>query len=660
MTDFSLDIKPESPIHKRLLEALNARFRLSGDRMLRLHDRWRKSEDQFLAFLPERDIDQKRRQEREVGGKPQYTTIVLPYTYAMLMSAHSYWTTVFLSRDPIFQYAGRHGESQQKTQAVEALIAYQVQVGEMLLPFYFWLLDAGKYGLGVLGNYWCEESTSVSRYIEVPQTLYGMPIGGEPKKQLVTEQVKGYHGSKIFNVRPYDFYPDTRIPLHAVQRGEFVAYQSEVGWHEILDRANAGNIVNSKELLKKSYASYNTGRSSDGSSQIELPNDNLSNVVYNEGDLQKTGPYGLITMYVNLVPREWGLSSVGTSEKWVFTAATTGASASQGAARVSMMSLILEARPLGAAHNKFPVSVLEMEPEAYGLSSRGMPEVMKPLQDGMDWLFNSHMYNVRKTMNNQFVVDPSRIVMQDFVDPMAGGAIRAKPSAYGTDVKQAITQLPVTDMTRNHINDIGFMHEFAQRALGVNDQIMGLLQSGGRKTAQEVRASSTFGVNRQKTISEFYSAMGFAPLSQMLVQNSQQYFDAPMKLKIVGDLIQEAGPGFIDVTPDDIAGMFDFVPVDGTMPIDRYAQANLWQQMLMNVAKMPQVFQQYDIGRIFAWVAGLAGLHNMNRFKIQILPPGANPNLAGQGNVIPMPGRAPTAPGTVPEPGQVPNMGATG
>lgn len=664
--NISLDLKPDTPLYKRVLEAINRRYRLSSDRMSRLQKQWMLNEDQFIAWLPERSIDEARRYQRYQGGKPQYTTVVLPYTYAMLMSAHSYWTTVFLSRDPIFQYSGRHGESVQQTQALEALIAYQVQVGRMLVPLYFWLLDCGKYGIGIMANWWDEEVSPITRYQEVPEVdPYMLTPTGRMIKKKTTELVRGYSGNRLINIRPYDYFPDPRVPLWDVQRGEFCGYFTEVTLNQLKRGEQQGRYINIDYLRTQQKGGVSTGRVG-GSPRYEMPND--PNFSLNYMDMIQTGPYGIVTMYVELIPQEWGLGKGTFPEKWAFTASTVASSTSMvGSSNVSLGALI-GAMPLGSYHNKFPLHVMEMEPEAYAFASRGMPQIVEPIQRTMDWLLNTHMYNVRKVLNDQFVIDPSRIVMKDFKDPQPGGGIRLKPAAYGTDVREALQQLQVQDVTAAHLRDMQFMDLFGQKTSGVNDQLMGQVDTGGRKTAVEVRSSSTFGVNRMKTIAEMQSAMAFSTLAEMLVANSQQNYDQELKLKIVGDLMLEAGQQFVDVSPEDIYGFFDFVPVDGTMPIDRYAQANLWKELIQGLQQMPQLAAQYDLGRIFAWVAQLAGLKNINKFKIQVAPPGQMPS-----NVIPMPqagGPAQVAGGAPPqgrqdmgrtiEPGQIPGLGTTG
>lgn len=651
--DPSIDLKWDGPLHARILQALNARFRLSGQKMTGLHKRWRKSEEQFIAYLPERETDAKRRRNRENSGTPEYTTIVLPYTYAMLMSAHSYWTTVFLARQPIFQYSGRHGEAEDQVMALEALIDYQVQVGRILVPMYFWLLDAGKFGIGLLVQYWDEETRRVSVTTQQPiiDPIFGLPTG-EMKPIRTVQETKGYCGSKVLNLRPYDYYPDPRVPLWNVQAGEFVGYVTELNLNDLVRGKASGQFINIDQV-RKLGTSLGTARM-ESAAKLDLPNEDSYN--FTAQDLSNTGPYSTLVMYVDLVAKDWGLGNEEYPEKWVFQCLVENNSAGVGGGQ--SLKCIFQARPMGDLHQKFPISILEMEPEAYAFASRGMPEVMQGLQQSMDWLINSHMYNVRQTLNDQFVVDPSRIVMQDYQNSGPGKAIRLKPAAYGTDPKTAISQLPVQDVTRGHISDIMFLHEFSQRAVGVNDQIMGMLNGGGRKTAQEVRTSSSFGVNRQKTTSELYSAMGFGPLGELMVQSSQQRLDTELKLRIVGDQANQAGQAFIVVDPDKIAGMYDFVPVDGTMPIDRYQQANLWREIIMGMRQVPEVMMQYDFGKIFAWVAQLAGLKNINRFRIQVAPDAMLLAKAQAGNVIPMAGKSnPAATG---EPGQISGMGTTG
>lgn len=355
-------------------------------------------------------------------------------------------------------------------------------------------------------------------------------------------------------------------------------------------------------------------------------------------------------VYVKVVQSEWGLGEVDWPEIWVFTITED-------------MSLILGAQPLGCMHGKFPVDVVEPEVEAYGIYNRSLPEILQPIQQTMDWLINTHFYNVRASLNNQFIIDPTKIVMKDVEKGGPGFVFRMRPEAFGQDIDKMFRQVQVNDVTQLHMNDLNSMFGIGERILGINDQMLGMLSAGGRKTATEVRTATGFGVNRLKTISEYVSATAFAPHAQKLVMNSQQYYDLDLKLRIVGDLALMSGQKFVNVTPEDIVGSFDFVPVDGTLPVDRFAQVTMWRELLGQIAQVPQIMMQYDLGKIFAWVAQLAGIKNINQFKIQVQPDAMLAQQSQAGNVIPLPigqsGRDAGA-GTVTRPPQPPMTATQG
>ena len=628
------DLRYGTARHQKIVDALQARIRIAENKVAEKEVEMEESENQFLAYLPETENDAIRRTNRKQGGVHSYTTLQVPYSYAMLLSAHTYWTSVFLGRSPVMQFAARHGEPENQVLAVEALMDYQVQVGRMLAPFYLWMHDAPKYGYGVVWNYWDREEVMVSRIEERPREYMGMPIPGTRTKVKVTEKVAGYVGNRVFNVRPYDFLPDPRVPLTNLQRGEFVGRRTSDAWTALVAGEKTGRYFNLAilyKLLKKGQAKYVEGQK--GSEQVDMPDREYESL--QTPDITDIGFVDLVEMVVRLIPKDWELGQSDRPELWSFT--------------VANKNVLIEARPYGAYHAKFPAAVLPYEMDAYAFSTRSMMEILKPLEDTMSWLFNTHFFNVRAVLNNQFVFDPSRVMTKDLTNPNAGKLIRLKESAYGTDVRSAISQLQVMDITQNNLRDIQLVGEMMQRVSGVTDNIMGMVNAGGRKTATEVRTSSSFGINRLKTTAEFWSAGDFSLLTQMMLQNTQQYYDLERKYRVAGDLMglgnrqmqqdqEQAATPFIDVTPDSIQGFYDFVPVDGTMPIDRFAQANIWKDILFGLGKMPQIGMQYDLGGIFGWMARLAGLKNIQQFRIQVAPDDMLRMQAEQGNLIPLKG----------------------
>lgn len=622
----TLEIAKGSPLHDKLVKKLTNRVRLGESGHKLQHDKWIKAEEITLAYLPEGEADAARRNKRE-RGTPSYTTIQIPYTFSVLMSAHTYWTSVFFARAPIHQFSGRHGEGEMQIQAMEALIAYQVEVGQMLIPYFLWLYDTGKYGCGIMGHYWEQKKLHYGSLVEMED-----PMTGEMGLYQTTNEIVGYTGNCGYNVSPWDFMTDPRVSFKHFQKGEFCIVYKRMGWNEVLKRRDSGYY--NKNVDKLQDHEPKAGGLNDGSDQLRRPDYNMA---FEEDEGKHPATMNFYEVYVELIPKEWGVGTTMYPQKWCFTITDD-------------LGCIVGASPLGYIHCEFPFDVMEAEVEGYGHYARGMPEIMEPIQNTVDWLINTHFYNVRAALNNQFIVDPSKLVIKDVQNSGPGFIWRLRPEAFGTDLNTMFKQVDVQDVTRAHMADFQAMLGIGERTLGVNDQIMGSLNTGSaRKTATEVRTTTGFGVNRLKTVSEYMSAMGFMPHAQKLVQTSQQFYTGEQKLRRVGSFAQEAGQAFMTVTPDDIAGAFDVVPVDGTLPIDRMAQANLWKELMAGIRMMPpQVAMAYDWSRIFAWVAQLGGLKNINQFKVQVVPDQMLQAQAQQGNVIPMNPRSPALSGGSP------------
>jgi hypothetical protein len=623
----------KSKLHENVIANFKSLLRLSKDEQRKKREeKWKESEDIFTAYMPEDEINVLRKSGRK-NGQTEYTTISIPYSYAMLLTAHTYYTSVFLGRDPVFQMQGRHGEAQDAETAIESLLDYQLTAGGNTPALFIWLMDIGKYSHGVLGHYWDKEEFTLSKQVEQPRSFLGMPIPGTSEKVMTSETLVGYEGNRFYNIRPHDFHPDPRVPLVRFQEGEFCAVYDKVGWTKIATGAAQGRYFN-LEYLRKEGSAPLSDRLAQGY-DTNLPGEDLP--FYNLSD-EHPSSVELYEFHWNIIPSELGVGTGNRPEKWVFTIANE--------------KIIISAQPLGLVHNRFPFDVIPFEVEGYNVFNRSMLEVLDPLNKTMEWLFNSHFYNVRAALNNMFLVDPSRVNVRDLEAPGPGKMIRLKPAAFGQDVRTLMSQFPVSDVTRGNLGDSEVVGQLAQRITGVSDNVMGSVNAGGRKTATEVRSSTTFGINRLKTNCEWFSATGFAPLAQKLAMTTQQLYTSERKYKIVGDQ-SSWGERYMNIGPADIAGFYDFVPVDGTMPVDRFAQVNLWQQLMGSMSKVPGALQQYDLSKIFAFVAQLGGLKNINRFRIQVVPDGSMINAVQAGNAVPM-RMNPN------EPGQIPGMGSTG
>lgn len=620
----SVDIKYGSPQHEKLVKAICDRKSLSNKKMKDFNKQWSDADDSMRAYIHEREVDKIRKDKKTFEGKVDYVTLEVPYIYGTIMTAHTYYSSVMLSRQPVWQFSGRHGETQDSVMAVEAVLDYQNKVGGHLPVLYNWLYDLSKYSLGVLGVYWDEEEKVVTQWQEVPNTFMGVNFGGTRKVEK-QEILKGYVGNKLFNIRPYDFYPDPRVPIWRFQEGEFCIYETSEGYHNLLANQHSmpGYYINLKNLTEKVNSKINDR--GQGSSRVELP--------LQPGEEQNIPGVGYVKItdaYIKLIPSVWGLGSSKRMEIWCFQLAEN--------------SVIISAKPLGHYHNKFPFVVGEGNFGSEEFAKFGMLEVIRPMTDILTWLVNSHFYNVRRVLNNQLVVDPSRIVMKDLTKP-GQRIIRLKPNAYGTPIMESVHQLQMSDVTRGNLADAGYIEQMIQRVSSVVDNVMGVQNQGGRKTATEVRNATGWSTSRLKTPVEYNSALAFDPLSQMMLSNTQQFLDFERKYMIAGNTLENAQK-FVNVNPESISGFYDFVAVDGTLPIDRLAQANFWKELLMQMSRSPQLLMEWDLSGMIAHTMKLQGERNIDRFRrpvqMNVAQPGMDlQNEAAKGNVIPLAQAAP-------------------
>lgn len=548
---------------------------------------WEEAEKSNQSYAPRADAE---RRQKAAAEESSFTKVVIPYSYAMTMAAHTYLCSVFLGRDPVFQFEGKNGQGQDQCLMVEAMLKHNVTAGNLLPSLYFWLYDLCVYGVGIVGITWEKEMVSLTVYGEEPVTVDGIQDPTNMQRTETLLQQEGYKGNKLYNIKPKELIVDPSVSFARFQEGDFFGRRIQISEGEFRRKVRSGFYFNGDVV---------------GAEQKEVG-------VYGDNPaLTETGPRVALEMkkregflnlweiYARIVPADWGLGINEYPEVWVFTVANG--------------NVLVGANPSGWMHNRYPGDIITLEFDAYTLSSRGYHEIGKQVSSVMNWLVNSHMYNVDKSVNNEFLYDPSMLNQTDFLDPKPGKRIRIKPAGYGKDIRTFIHQFNQYDATRTNLQDLKLMEDIYHRIFGINEQMLGMMQQGGRKTATEVRSSSSFGLNRLKVLAEFISAQGFSPLSQKLLKNCLQLYKPEDIFRITKDQSPNGTHAF---TVEDIVGDFEFSAVDGTLPIDRFAQVALYKEILMASAQLPQIAGRYDVATMFGYIVKLSGIKNLDSFLI--------------------------------------------
>lgn len=615
-------LRPGSAHHAYVLEYLTSRIRSSEDKMKNFYDRWNYSERRHQAYLNLPKYEKMLKHMSDSGAPPQPAVIVFPYQYAVTSTIVTYLTRVFCGRNPIFSLNARNAQSAQNVRNMETMLQYHAEHTNLVRVLFQYLLDGMIYGLSVTRNSWTSEYNYRTARRET--TPLERATGATSPTQVSSNLVKTYEGNNVINIDPFMFFPDPNVPMNMVaEKGEYVFWRQFMGKHLLLREEAVGSIRWIRETPNNlpSSSSYNWH--------------NLSNRNYiTSGDAHAGGDgrggqqipnsiYQIDQGSVDIIPAELGLSDNTRPEKWLFTIANG--------------QQIIQADPLNLDHGHHPVSVTEPYSTGYGFGSPSLSDYVGPIQDIISWFIDSHIYNVRASLNNMFIVDPSKVEMQDVLNPKPGKTIRLKSSAIGTDVRTVMSQLPVSDVTRAHVTDMDAFIRIGDTVSAVSENLRGLQDPGGRKTATEIRVTGESAANRLAALAQYISAQGIKELATQMVLNIQQ-------LQQEEQFLQVSGGEWSSVTPMGLSGDFLYPIQDGTLPIDKVAQQDLWTKILEGVANDPELRQNYSLPRMFEFVCKeIGGAANIINFRIQpeLQPPGAIQSGVQSGQLQPINGAVP-------------------
>ena len=597
---------PGSDAHTKVLDYLIQRLTASERKMAQFYPRWEVAEKKVQAYVNLRDYELLLKQLNDKTARPpQVISVVVPYTYAVVATTVTYLLHTFCGRKPMFQVGAYKDESMEATQKMEQVLQYQADHARMIKQFYRWFNDGEVYGVGILRTQWVNKKAKRTTWKSVDQrTMTGMAMG---QKKLIPSRAPRvvYSGNMVDAIDPFMFFPDPRCPMTEVnRRGEFVFWRCYSGKHE----AKKLELDGVYSYVDACTAPMPKNEGWDGDSARSIRAEGDANPGMNQLDGQVRDFYQVDEGTVEIVPAELGLGDSKRPEKWLFT--------------ILNKSTIVRAEPFDADHDMHPVSVIEPYETGYGFGNLGLVDYTSPLQDLMSFLVNSHMANVRTAINNMLVVDPSMVEMQDLRGDgdNSGRIIRLKRAAFGQDVRTAITQLAVTDVTAGHMRDLQSLLQFGAFLTAISENLMGVQDQGGRKTATEVRTSGEAAGSRLAAHARVISCQGVVDLTEQMAVNTQQYLDEGFYIELVGE---EGKRVPLKVDPSQLNGDFHYPVNDGTLPIDRTALLDVWKEIMMVVGRDQELRQQYSMSEIFEWVAELGGARNIQSFRISVAPPGA-------------------------------------
>lgn len=610
-----LDLRPWSETHRKLAKKI---FGWAEDSRAAISDRfadWQTLNRSLTGFV-DPDITKVAKDNLD-----KTLPIVIPMSYATLEVFLTYTMSALL-KSPIFKYEGFGPEDVNGAALLEKVVELHTRRNKVALSLNTMFRDNFVYGVGTVTPVWKQRFGFRTEVRE--DTFFSSFRDAFVSKKSKPERVHTllFEGNALENIDAFYHLPDPNVAAHDVQKAEYSGWIERTNYFDLLTEENESN----RDMFNVKYL-----KDTDATSSLrvlqEAERDNFS---YSENE----NIVDNIWIYGKIIPKDWELGDVEYPEKWLF-----GLAGDQ---------VIIHAAPVDLDHDMIPMVSISSSGDGYSAKPPSILQIFEPMQTLVDWLFNSHIANVRKSINDMLLVDPSLVNMKDLKDPQPGMLVRLRAKAWGRNqMENAVKQLKVQDITQGHIADVNAIIGINQSFSGAVDMLLGVMRTGGeRRSATEARDTKAAALSRLEKASRMIGLQGLQDLSYIFAKHAQQFMSQDLYIKTIGrweevlSSIQGVKDGRLKVSLKDISVDFDIVENDGSVPGNE--PADLWLNLFQMLLKSePDVRGQFDMVRIFKHLAVQLGAKNIEDFirttdrtQLDIKPNGEVEKEVKKGNLI--------------------------
>lgn len=619
-------VEINDPKHKAIIDFASKCFKASYEVISQRHKGWRKADKMDRSFIDVTETDDKGKKKN-----PFERQIYIPHSRACKDTIKTYWVQTIAGKRPVFKLHGRGPEDVRPAQLNEIVMDYQAERQRLLLHLDTFVNDVLKYGLGsIKDTYGREWGTTFTSNRSVALFPYPHVISERIEKRFMK-----YEGPVFDNNDPYSFYPDPRYPQGKASQSQFVGFEYNRSKYYLIKKQQEGIYFNIDELFRL-VPSGSISEQSEGSASQEERNNirGVATAGSTEHNLNETNPhYNIKELWVEASPKDLGLGDSTYPREWVLVIAAD--------------KVLIRCDENQFAHGGKPEVRAEFDRDGYSAFNLGYYEGVEGLQDLLNFLYNSHMDNVRGYLNNMMLVDPDYINMGDLLRPGPRRLIRLKKSLVGSPVglDQVLRQLQMGDVTASHVRDAAAVMDLMQRQSHTPDALQGV-ETQIKRTATEIARMSNSGSNHLSYGAMILFAQAMVPMGEHWVLNNQKFLSEARYYRIAGEYAREVlrgDPAYnqqsgIHIGPDELQGLFDFPIDDGRLPPDPYENAEVWMKILEVVAKTPPLQQVVEVFSVFKELVKAMGVKNIDDFKVQarVMPDEQIARMHEKGDVIPI------------------------
>lgn len=613
------NFNPKSDMHKKIVNSVIRAIDESHRTMQSRYSHWQEMDSLLNVYVrPDED-----------SVKDDSLKVVIPVSFATLETLLSYMNATFI-QDPIFKYNGTGPEDMLGAQMLEAVIFAQSMKFKHSLALNTMWRDAFVYGVGPVAVQWEEifgYKTEVVRTGTFDRFLSSVfNISNERKKK--SARMTLFEGNKLININAYTYFPDPSVSSDNIQDAQYIGWLTQMSYNDML-RMEEGdsswfNVRYLKNVKARSKFSVEKLMAKDKSSPYN------TDIHFTESHI-----HDILWFYCDIIPKDWGLGRKTFPEKWLLGVADD--------------QVLIYASPLNLNHDTFPIAVASPDYDGYSPAPLSRMGRVSDLQNLINFMYNSHIQNVRKAVNDMWITDPSLVNINDLTDPKPGKIIRMRRAAWGGNkLDQAIKQFPVNDVTRSNIVDADLISKIMKEGVGASDILQGgIPDRTSRISSNEISGARMSGMSKMKRIAQIISAQAMQPIGFLCASHTQQLMTNEMKIRITGEsvsryesIFSEGQRGFINANPFDLVVDYDVIASDGMMPGSEDPQ--MWIQLYQTIASNPAIAPRFDMVAIFKHIAKQLGATNISDFEnkqmpnmqAQVVPDESVAQQVQQGNLV--------------------------
>ena len=598
---YGLDLRPDSALHKKLRSRIWERATASRNEISKRFSSWREIDKTLTTYVDLSNTDKGTKEDDiKLKDPTKPLTIVFPYTYSMLEALLTYLSMAFF-QDPMFQYEGVEDDDTVGAMLMELVIRLHCIKNKVPLAIHTVLRDSLSYGVGIGIPEWRRQ---YGRKIIKASVITESDLGTETQNMNQFVESLLFEGNALSSIDPYMWLPDPSVSSDNIQKGEFLGWVDRDNYMNLLSQESQpdSGLFNVKYLKSKANK-----RSTFALDESDRQTRHGGSTDMHRALSTTISPVDRIHMYITLIPKEWKLSKSEAPEKWYFELAGD--------------DIIIACEKADHNHGQYPMAVASPEYDGYSITPIGRMEVLYGLQHTLDFLFNSHVTNVRKAINDMFVVDPYLININDLKDPQPGKLIRLRRPAWGRGVDKVVQQLQVTDITRLNISDSAYITQWMDRISGADQSMQGALRQSGpeRLTGAEFSGTRNSAMSRLQRMAMIIGMQFMQDIGTQFAVHTQQYMTQEAYVNVAGRYAEQLMKNFTNgktrgrVSPSDLAINYDLICRDGSIPGGNFSQS--WIELFKIIGTQPELAQQFDVTRIFTYIAQQLGAKNVEDFR---------------------------------------------